>query len=178
MNPASPTLQTERLRLRWVTEADAGLMLAIWNDPDFIRHVGDRGIRTEDEALQAMREGVMKLYRDYGYGPYLMINAENDRALGICGLFKREYLDDPDIGFALLPYNRRRGYVYEAAEAVVRHAREEMRLPGLTAIVSPGNPASIGLLEKLGMTREGLIPIPGEDDEILLYRIDFSGRRR
>jgi ribosomal-protein-alanine N-acetyltransferase len=174
MKAASPTLDTERLRLRWLTEDDAELMLAIWNDPDFVRHVGDRGIRTPEQALEAMQKGVLQLYRDCGYGPYLMFSAGDGQALGICGLFKRDYLDNPDIGFALLPGSRRQGYVYEAAVAVVHHAREEMQLPRLSAIVSPGNTASIGLLEKLGMSREGPIQIPGEEEAILLYLMDLA----
>jgi RimJ/RimL family protein N-acetyltransferase len=100
---AKAELTTARLRLRWLTEDDATLLLAIWNDPDFIRHVGDRGIRTPTEALQAMRDGILKLYADFGYGPYLVESLDGESPMGLCGLFKRENLDYPDIGYSLLP---------------------------------------------------------------------------
>lgn len=176
MTAASPELRTERLVLRWLTEDDADLMLDIWNDPEFIRHVGDRGIRTLDEARQAMREGVLELYRKYGYGPFLMVTAGDGARLGICGLFKRDNLEDPDIGFGLLPAHRREGYVYESAKAVTEYARDTLGLERLSAIVSPENTASVRLLEKLGMERKGPIRMPGEDEDILLYEIDLRAQ--
>ena len=170
----STELRTDRLSLRWLTEDDAGLMLDLWNDPDFIQHVGDRGIRTLEQARQAMREGLLDLYRKYGYGPFLMVTPGDGAKLGICGLFKRDNLEDPDIGFGLLPAYRRKGYVYEAAKAVVEHARSSLGLERLSAIVSPENTASVRLLEKLGMELTGPIRMPDEDEDILLYRINIG----
>lgn len=167
---ALPQLETDRLQLRWLSDDDADLMLAIWNDPAFIRYVGDRGVRTLDEALSAMREGVLKLYRDFSYGPYRMSLHDSDEAMGICGLFKRENLEYPDIGYGLLPAFCGKGYAFEAAEAVVRHAREHMRLPELCAIVTPENTRSVHLLEKLGMTAGKSIRMPGDDEDVVLYR--------
>ncbi len=171
---ASTELTTARLHLRWMTEDDAGLMLALWNDPDFMLHVGDRGIRTLEEAGQAMRDGMFKLYADTGYGPYLIEPLEGGPPMGLCGLFKRQNLDDPDIGYALLPGFRGQGYVFEAAQAVLVHARDDMGLPRLKAIVSPANTASVRLLEKLGLRAEGMLRMPGEDEDIALYGIEFS----
>ena len=167
---ALPQLETDRLQLRWLNDDDADLMLAIWNDPAFIRYVGDRGVRTLDEALSAMREGVFKLYREFGYGPYRMSLHDSDEAMGICGLFKRENLEYPDIGYGLLPAFCGKGYAFEAAEAVVRHAREHMRLPELCAIVTPENTRSVHLLEKLGMMAGKSIRMPGDDEDVVLYR--------
>lgn len=162
-------LETERLVLRRVTLDDAGLMLAVWNDPEFIRHVGDRGIRTTVQAEEALRDGAFKLYEEYGYGPYCMVLKEGGALVGICGLFRREILDDPDIGFAVLPDFCGMGLASEAATAVVAHARDELGIQRLTAIVSPGNTASIGLIEKLGLKFERGITMPGEETEISLY---------
>jgi RimJ/RimL family protein N-acetyltransferase len=176
MNAAAPTLQTERLRLRWLSMDDADLMLAVWNEPTFVRYVGDRGIRTLDEARSALAAGPLKLYDDYGYGPYRMTAREGGAAMGTCGLFRRENLDDPDIGFALLPEYWGKGYALEAATAVVTHARDAMRLERLTAIVSPENRSSIKLIEKLGLSREGPIRMPGEDSDVLLYGVDWPAQ--
>ena len=101
-SPSDHPPATPRLTLRRLTESDAPLMLAIWNDPGFLRHVGDRGIRTLDEARDALREGALRLYAEHGYGPYAMELNGAAGPIGICGLFRREGLDEPDIGFAVL----------------------------------------------------------------------------
>jgi RimJ/RimL family protein N-acetyltransferase len=163
------SLETARLVLRRVTLGDAGLMLAIWNDPAFIRHVGDRGIRTLADAQVALKDGAFQLYEDYGYGPYVMSLKKKDVQIGICGLFRRENLDDPDIGFAVLPDFCGSGFASEAAHAVVAHARDDLGIKCLTAIVSPENSASIGLIKKIGLTFDRGITMPGDDEEISLY---------
>ena len=162
-------LETERLLLRRVTLDDAGLMLAIWNDPAFVRHVGDRGVRTIEAAEKALQEGAFRLYAQYGYGPYCVTRKSDGTQIGICGLFRRDILDDPDIGFGLLPDYCGNGYACEAATAVVSHARDDLGIRRLTAIVSPGNLASIGLIEKLGLAFDRGLTMPGEEDEVNLY---------
>ena len=173
MSDGSQELVTRRLHLRWMTADDADLLLAIWNDPAFVLHVGDRGVRTLAEAVQAFREGPEQLYRDYGYGPYRVALRDSDQAIGICGLFRREGLQDPDIGFAFLPEFVGRGFGGEAAAAVVNHARETLGFRRLTAIVSPGNAPSIGLIEKLGLRFERMLRLPGTDSDSSLYAIDW-----
>lgn len=172
---ARDKLRTQRLELAWLTLDDAALMLEIWNDPDFLRHVGDRGIRTIDDAQAAIAEGPLALYAEHGYGPYRMTLRESGNAVGICGLFRREYLDDPDIGFAVLPTYCRRGLALEAAQSVLDHARKDLELKRLTAIVSPGNAASIALIEKLGLRFERMIHADGDDNPaIRLYAVDWQ----
>lgn len=164
-------LETDRLVLRRVTLDDADLMLAVWNDPGFIRNVGDRGVRTLEQARDAMRAGALKLYADFGYGPYAVTMKSDGERIGICGLFRRENLEDPDIGFAILPDYRGRGLAAEAAFAVRDHALEDLGLETLNAIVSPDNAPSIALIEKLGLTFDGMITMPGDDEAIRLYRL-------
>jgi len=155
--------------LQRVTDADTGFMLAIWNDPAFVRNVGDRGVRTNDEARLELEEGAFRLYRDFGFGPYKMVRKDDDTAMGVCGLFKRDNLDAPDIGFSVLPDYCRNGYAAEAAFTVLAHARDDLNIRELTAIVSSDNVPSIGLIEKLGMTFRRMITMPGDDEPIRLY---------
>lgn len=162
-------LVTKRLRMRPVTVDDAALMLAVWNDPAFIRHVTDRGIRTLEQSKDAIRDGAQKLFEDYGYGPYCMSLKSDESMIGICGLFKRDNLDDPDIGFSVLPDYCGKGYAGEAAQAVVDYARDELGIGTLTAIVSPTNAPSVGLIEKLGLTFDRMVTMPGDEDAICLY---------
>ena len=162
-------LETERLYLRRITLDDADLMLAIWNDPAFICNVGDRGVRSLEQARDAVEAGPLQLFASHGYGPYALVQKSDGKRAGICGLFRRDFLDHPDIGFALLPDNRGRRLASEAAAAVVRHARDDLGLAELTAIVSPENAPSIALIEKLGLSFSGMITMPGDEKEICLY---------
>jgi RimJ/RimL family protein N-acetyltransferase len=164
-------METERLRLRALTVDDAQLMLSVWNDPAFIRNVSDRGIRTDERAREAIRDGAQKLFERFGYGPYCMALKTGGAMIGICGLFKRESLDDPDIEFAVLPDYCGKGFAGEAAEAVIDYARNMLGVGVLTAIVSPGNVSSIGLIEKLGLEYERMITMPGENAAVCLYRM-------
>ena len=174
MKHAADELLTDRLRLLRLEESDADLMLAIWNDPDFIRFVGDRGIRTGEEALKALREGALKQWSELGYGAYRISKRGETEPMGICGLFKRENLDDPDIGYGFLPDHCGSGYAFEAACAVRDHARDVMGLRRFCAIVSGDNDRSIHLLEKLGMTRSGTVRMPDEDEDLLLFEIELG----
>ncbi len=167
-------ISTERLRLRPVTVDDAELMLAVWNDPAFIHNVADRGIRTVEDAREAIQAGAQKLFDEYGYGPCCMSLKTNGLMIGICGLFRRDNLDDPDIGFAVLPEYCGKGYAGEAALAVVEYARATLGIAALTAIVSPTNAPSIGLIEKLGLSFQRMITMPGDDHEIRLYYRSFA----
>lgn len=178
MSGARNALRTERLDLEWLTLDDAALMLDIWNDPAFLRYVGDRGIRTIADAQTAIAEGPLALYAEHGYGPYRMTLRESGTPVGICGLFRRDYLDDPDIGFAVLPAHCRQGLALEAALAVREHARGDLGIDRLTAIVSPRNAASIALIEKLGLRFERMIHADGDDNPpICLYAVDWQRDR-
>lgn len=174
---SGPILETERLRLQWFTLDDTPLMYAIWNDPAFVRFVGDRGIETLDKAESAMREGPLSLYARYGYGPFRVTRRADGADAGVCGLYRRDNLDEPDIGFAFLPEFRGMGFGYEASCAVLRHARKELQLETVTAIVSPQNTASIGLLEKLGMRYAKTLRMPDDEEDVSLYSIDLTNRQ-
>jgi ribosomal-protein-alanine N-acetyltransferase len=160
--------------MRRLTLEDAELMLSVWNDPAFVLYVGDRGIRTIDHARAEIKGGAMRLYRDYGFGPYRVALKDDNTAIGICGIFHRDGLDDPDIGFSVLPGFCNCGYAYESASAVINYARDHLKLPRLTAIVSPDNAASVGLIKKLGLQFERMVRLPGEDHEIRLYGVALS----
>lgn len=161
--------------MRRLTLDDASLMYAIWSDPAYIENVADRGIRSVDDARRAMEERALKLYADYGYGPYRVALRDTDTPVGICGLFRRDGLEEPDIGYALLPDFYGNGYALEAARRVMRHARDDLRLRYVTAIVSADNSRSVRLLKKLGLEFERMMQLPGDDAELAKYGIDLTG---
>ena len=169
----SPHLETERLRLRWLTLDDAPLLLDVWNNPDFIHYVGDRGIRTLDQARDAMEQGILATYRDHAYGPF-RIELKSGEPVGISGLFKREHMPFPDIGFALLQDYYGRGLAQEASIAVLDWCCSRNDLATILAIVSPDNGASITLIERLGFTFQDKQQFG--DDPVLVYRKELGNR--
>lgn len=116
-------LDTPRLALSELSEQDAPLMLAVLNDADFLRNVGDRGVRTVDDARRYIVDGPIAMYRQYNFGMY-KVELKDGTAIGLCGLLRRDGLEDADIGFAFLPDYRGQGYALEAAEAVMGYARD------------------------------------------------------
>lgn len=148
------TLETERLILRPFTTGAAPFILTLLNEPSFLRFIGDKKVRTLEDAQQYLLNGPIASYNKYGFGLLLVELKDSQTPIGMCGLLKREELPDPDIGFAFLPEYWNKGFGFEAATAVMNDARERLKLTTILAIVSPDNDASIKLLERLGMTYE------------------------
>ncbi|MCH9649451.1 MAG: GNAT family N-acetyltransferase [Deltaproteobacteria bacterium] len=162
-------LETERLRLRELTLADAPFALELVNDPSWIRFIGDRGIHTLDDARRYLREGPMASYAQFGLGLFLTELPESGIPIGLCGLLRRPTLDAPDIGFAFLPRFWGKGYAYEAAKAVIDWSEETHAFPLVLAITLEENRSSIRLLEKLGLRFEKPVRQPGDEEELRLY---------
>lgn len=160
--------ETARLRLRQQTLDDAPFVHALLNDPEFLRHIGDRGVRTVEEARAYITAGALAAYAEHGFGLWVMERKEDGTALGLCGLVKRPDLDDVDVGYALLPSHRGAGYAREAVAATLAHARSAFGLARLIAVVSPDNLPSRRLLEREGFVFERMVRMAPEEPEILL----------
>ena len=161
--------ETSRLRISRMTAEDAPFILELLNDPDFLRFIGDRGVRTVDDASAYIANGPLASYARHGFGLYLVALADTAAPIGIAGILRRESLDDPDIGFAFLPAHRGQGYALEAARAVMDHAERDLGLGRVVAIVSPGNTASRRLLETLGFRSEGRLRLAADAEEVELF---------
>ena len=168
-------IKTPRLVLSELSEQDAPLMLAVLNDADFLRNVGDRGVRTLADARRHIIDGPTEMYRQYNFGLY-KVELADGTAIGTCGLLRRDGLDDADIGFAFLPEYRGKGYALEAAEAVMEYGRDVIGLERIVAIAQPDNKASIGLLGKIGLKPEGRITLPNDDKELVLMAWEIGGK--
>jgi RimJ/RimL family protein N-acetyltransferase len=166
-------LETPRLRLGHLVAEDASFVLALVLDPDWLRYIGDRGIRDLDGARAFVEDGPRASYREHGFGLYRVERREDGVAIGLCGLLRRAGLDDPDLGFALLPAYRGRGYAREAAAATLDHARRDLGLSRVAAITRPDNASSITLLETLGFRHDGQVVLPGEDVRLRRYLRDL-----
>lgn len=162
-------LETRRLTLRRLAESDDAFILELLNEPGWLRFIGDKGVRSLDDARRYIVQGPMAMYERAGFGLWRVARTADDVPLGICGLIRREGLDDVDIGFAFLAQYGSMGYAFEAASACLAHAREVLHLPRVVAITVAENQASIRLLEKLGLRFERTITLPHSDEPLRLY---------
>ena len=162
-------LETDRLVLRHLTPDDAAFVLELLNDPDWIRFIGDRGVRTLDAARDYILKGPMPMYERHGFGLYAVVPKGGPAPAGMCGLIKRDSLEDVDLGFAFLPAHRGKGYAREAAEAVMGYGRSALGLGRIVAITSLDNDSSIRLLETIGFAFERVLRLPGDGTEVKLF---------
>lgn len=162
-------LETERLTLRQLTADDAAFILELVNEPSFIQNIGDRGVRTLSDAVNYIETGPIASYTRNGFGLWCVSLKESNESIGMCGLIKRDALEDVDIGYAYLPRFWSKGYAIEAALACRNHARDAIKLNRLVAIVDPANQGSIRVLEKLGMIYEKRIQLSADDIELKLF---------
>lgn len=169
---ALKVIETDRLTLRHLTPDDAEFIFALLNDPAFLRFIGDKGVRTLEDARKYITNGPMEMYARLGFGLYLVELKDGGIPIGLCGLIKRDGLDDVDIGFAFLPEYRTKGYAHEAASATMEYGKDALGLKRIVAITSPDNEASGKLLEKLGLRFEQMIRLSENAEEVRLFSSD------
>lgn len=165
----TPIFETNRLRIRALSLEDVSFIIELLNTPGWLQYIGDRNVRTEEQAIAYLQNGPLKGYREQGFGMWLVETKEEGVPIGMCGIMKREHLETPDVGFAFLPGYNGRGYAYEAASASLSYAMEALGIEQVAAIVLPNNAPSIKLLEKLGLTFVRTFTFPDSEEELLLY---------
>ena len=161
-------LTTNRLVIKEFTIKDAPFILELVNTEDWIQHIGDRKVRTLEDAAFFIKNNLISSYAKHNFGLWGMELISTNVCIGMCGLVNRESLDDIDIGFALLPSYYRNGYAFEAAQATLGYAYNELQFSKVVGITSKDNFSSIQLLIKLGMQHEKSITL-SENDVVELY---------
>lgn len=162
-------LETQRLGLREFTRDDAVFIVELLNTPRWLQFIGDRNIKTEEQAIIYLENGPIKSYKQNGFGLWMVELKGAKTAIGMCGIIKRESLEHPDIGFAFLPQYFGQGYAFEVASATLSYAREKLGIEKILAITIPGNENSIRLLEKIGLSLKENISATAEEEQLLLY---------
>ncbi|GAA4280338.1 GNAT family N-acetyltransferase [Gaetbulibacter aestuarii] len=171
-DPAITTLfETERLILRPTSVEDAALILELLNTPKWLKFIGDRHVRTLEDAKNYILERILPQQNRLGFGSFTIIRKEDHNKLGTCGLFDREGLEGIDLGYGLLPQNEGKGYGFEAANQLKQLAFKTFKLKEIHAITVNENVASKGLLLKLGFTPQGTTKLPDDDTVLLLYSL-------
>jgi RimJ/RimL family protein N-acetyltransferase len=167
-------LETERLILSELSPEDAAFIVILVNTPGWLKYIGDRNIKTNEQAIDYLNNGPIKSYRDNGFGLWRVELKETTMPIGMCGFLRRDYLAHPDIGFAFLPDYHNKGFAHEAARACLSCARQQLALNSICAIVLPDNRTSIKLLEKIGFTYSHPIQMPVTHEVLSLYQTELA----
>jgi RimJ/RimL family protein N-acetyltransferase len=168
-------LETPRLRLREFTTEDTEFIIELLNTDGWLKFIGDRNVKTTQQAKEYLENGAIKSYFENGFGLWL-VETKTDKnfkipknLIGMCGLIKREHLENPDIGFAFLPEYEGKGFGYEIANEVISYARNFLKLPVIYAITLETNISSRKLLGKIGMKFIKFFRFPYSNEELMLY---------
>jgi RimJ/RimL family protein N-acetyltransferase len=162
-------VETDRLILRRLTTEDAAFILDLLNQPSFLKFIGDRGVRTLDDAREYIVKGPIASYERYGFGLNLTLMKESGIPIGICGLVKRETLEDVDVGFAFLPQFWLKGYAFESASAVLAYGKNMLGLKRIVGVTTSDNCGSMRVLEKLGLRFERMVRLSEDGPELKLF---------
>ena len=165
--------ETERLVLQPTTEEDAGFILELLNSPKWLEYIGDRKVYTEEDAKQYIKNKISPQLEKLGFANYTLIRKSDGLKIGSCGLYDREGVEGIDIGFALLPAFEGLGYGFESASKVLEIGKTKFNIDRFSAITTKNNLASQRLIEKLGLRYIKTIRIPNDEEELLLYRIEY-----
>lgn len=163
------SFETERLILKPTDLEDVDLIFELMNSPKWLEYIGDRNIKTKEDARQYILDKHLPNFENNGYGSYTVILKENGNKVGSSGLFQRDVLEVVDIGFAFLPEYEKKGYGYESSNKILEVAKTEFGLNKVSAITLPNNIASQKLIEKLGLTYQKMIQLSQDDDALMYY---------
>ena len=159
-------LETKRLRIRYFNTDDTDFIIKLLNQPSFIENIADKGVRNKNDAINYLNTGPIASYKQNGFGLSMVELKDSNTPIGMCGLIKRDELDDVDIGYALLTKFEGKGYAREAAQAVLENGNTQHGLKRIIAVTSPTNLGSIKLLESLGFEYEKMVELYGVDNKL------------
>lgn len=162
-------LETDRLVLTYLEAGDADFILKLLNEPSFIRYIGDKKVRTLDDARNYIQTGPVKSYEENGFGLNKVALKSSGEPIGISGILKRDSLPDPDIGFAFLPEFWSQGYALESAAAVMNYARQTLKVKRILAITALDNDRSEKLLLRIGLQFDQVIKLSSDGSEVKLF---------
>lgn len=165
------TYETKRFILKPSDIDDAEFFLELYNSPQFIENIGDRNLRTIEDAENYITEKFRPQFEKLGIGNYVVIRKEDSVKMGGVGIFERDGLDVMDIGFSFLPQFIGKGNAFEAANKVKEIAMNEFGIKNISAITTKTNIPSQKLIEKLGLKFKKMVRLPNDDEELMYYEL-------
>ena len=156
---------TMRLELSLLETTDADFILDLLNTEGWLRFIGDRQVRTQEDA----QNYIQKIANNPAI-LYWVVKTKKERTpIGVISFIKRDYLAHHDIGFAFLPAFLHQGFAYEATGVILKDLLADPKHPMILATTLKDNVTSIRLLEKLGF--QFVREIRREQDTLSLYSI-------
>jgi len=166
------SFETERLILRPTSEQDSEFIFELLNSPKWLKYIGDRNIKTVENAKDYIKEKITPQLERLGYSNYTVIRKQDHQKIGTCGLYDRPGLEGIDIGYAFLPEYENNGFAFESSNRLKEAAFNELGIKTISAITTKENTSSQKLLEKLGLKLTGTTQILNDNEELLLYKIE------
>lgn len=170
-------IESKKLLLRQFTPADSDFIVHLLNSENWLQFIGDRHVRTTEQAREYLYNGPIKSYETNGFGLSLVALKSDGTPIGMCGLLKRNELEFPDIGFAFLPEFTGHGYAFEIAVKTLEYGFSQLQLKKILAITDPANASSIKLLEKLGLKYERIFVARDSGKELLMYGMSGDDKK-
>lgn len=161
--------ETERLILKPAALEDADFFLKLYNLPSFIKFIGDKNLRTKEDAEKYITNRFLPQIDKLGFGNYVVIHKELNEKIGAVGVFIREGIDVPDIGFSFFPDFEGKGYAYESAVNLMEIIKTEFGVEKLSAMTSDENISSQKLIERLGLQFKKYVIFPDDNEELRYY---------
>jgi len=148
---------------------DGPFIFQLLNSENWIKYIGDRNVKNEEQAREYIKNKIFPQLKKFGYSNNTVIRKSDLAKIGSCGIYHREGMDNPDLGFAFLPQFERQGYGTESAKKVLEIGTDEFLLKQIDAITTKNNIPSQKLLVKLGFELMGDINLPNDPEELFLY---------
>lgn len=164
-------LESERIKLMPLAICDAPFIFELLNTPDWIKYIGDRNIKNELDARNYLRTGPLKSYEEHGFGLLKVQLKSTSTPVGLCGLLQRDFLDGPDLGFALLPAYFGKGITYESCQILLASLVKSKKFEKIYAFTNKANVPSRNLLLKIGFIFEKQFNPYSEDEWLDLFSL-------
>ena len=158
------SFETERLFVEPMKNEDSDFIYQLVNSEGWIKNIGDRNINNIEDAAHYIH----KIVNNSNYTYLVFKLKETQKSLGLVTLIKRDYLEDYDIGFAILPEFEKKGYAYEASQKFMEIIKTNKICNKVLAITLPENISSILLIEKLGL--EYINEITEKNEKLAVYQ--------
>lgn len=151
------TFHTKRLIVKPLADKDHAFILELLNTEGWIKFIGNRNVNSKSDALAY----IQKINENPNTHYYIVSHKETLTTVGLVTLIQRDYLKNPDVGFAFLPQYMHQGFAFESASRLIDELTKHALIEKLSAVTFPNNTASIKLLRKLGFNYEKTIENEG-----------------
>ncbi|SNR14627.1 GNAT family N-acetyltransferase [Tenacibaculum jejuense] len=166
------TLESKRLIIKEAEVGEAAFYFELFNDPDWIKYIHDKGLKSVEETAIYLKDILAKNAKLNGLGFFSVLLKETNEFIGMSSAIQREKLDFVDVGYGFLPKARGKGYASEATLLMIDYIKKKFQQEKVLAFTAPENEKSQQLLKRLGFEYVGLETVfEGEKD--CVYEFTF-----